>query len=207
MHTYEIKHPVIQHKINLLRQSTTKSLYFRYIAHELSMLLCYEALRHLPTQNKKIDHWQGQLSVKQIKTPLPSFCPILRAGLGMLEGALQVLPNAPVSMIGMKRDEKTAKAHCYYFNPCPDIENRTVVLLDPMLATASTMVLSIDKLKKHGCKDFIIVSFLCAPEGIATLNHHHPEIDLYTASIDSHLDENSFIIPGLGDAGDRLFNT
>ncbi|WP_239986785.1 uracil phosphoribosyltransferase [Fastidiosibacter lacustris] len=138
---------------------------------------------------------------------MPTFCPILRAGLGMLEGALKLLPNAPVSMIGMKRDQNTTKAHCYYFNPCPDIIQRTAIILDPMLATSNSINSAINLLKSHGCKTFIVITLLCAPEGIAALQKYHSEVILYTASIDEHLDQNAYIIPGLGDAGDKIFAT
>ncbi|WP_440615926.1 uracil phosphoribosyltransferase [Cysteiniphilum sp. 6C5] len=207
MKTHEIIHPIVQHKLSLLRDESTSSRDFRMITSELAMLLCYEALSDLMVEEEIIEHWQGSLAVPMLKKPLPTFCPILRAGLGMLDGALSLLPNAPVTMIGVERDENTAKPREYYFKSCTDLNRRTTVILDPMLATAGSMIKAISMLKSKGCKRFIVVTFLAAPEGVAALEKAHPEVELYTASIDKCLNENAYIIPGLGDAGDKIFGT
>ncbi|GGG05633.1 MULTISPECIES: uracil phosphoribosyltransferase [Cysteiniphilum] len=207
MKTHEIVHPIVQHKLSLLRDESTSSRDFRMITSELAMLLCYEALSDLMVEEEIIEHWQGRLAVPMLKKPLPTFCPILRAGLGMLDGALSLLPNAPVTMIGVERDEETAKPREYYFKACVDINKRTAVILDPMLATAGSINKTISLLKSEGCKHFIVVTLLASPEGIVALEKAHPEVELYTASIDQCLNEKAYIIPGLGDAGDKIFAT
>ena len=207
MKTHEILHPIVQHKLSLLRDESTSSRDFRMITSELAMLLCYEALSELMVEEEIIEHWQGRLASPMLKKPLPTFCPILRAGLGMLDGALSLLPNAPVTMIGLERDEDTAKPREYYFKACADLDVRTAVILDPMLATAGSINKTVAMLKAKGCKRFIIVTLLSSPEGVAALEKEHPEVELYTASIDKCLNEKAYIIPGLGDAGDKIFGT
>ena len=203
-----IDHPLIKHKLGLLRRLHMSPRDFKDIVEEVSTFLCYEALRALPLTSYDIAHWQGKLTVEKIKAPLPTFCPILRAGLGMLAGALKVIPNAPVSMIGMRRDEETAKAHCYYFNPCTDIDKRIAILLDPMLATAGSMISAIKHLQSHNCKAFMVITLLCAPEGIKALRSACGEaVTIYTAAIDQYLNKDNYIVPGLADAGDKLFGT
>ncbi len=170
-------------------------------------MLCYEAMKDAALSECQIETWQGQLNAPELAGKKANLVPILRAGLGMLDGALEVMPNAKVSMIGIYRDKITAKAHVYFNKPCTHIDKRLSLVIDPMLATAGSMIEAIHLLKKEGAKKIKVLTLVCAPEGIQALESAHPDITLYTASIDSKLDDHKYIIPGLGDAGDKLFGT
>jgi uracil phosphoribosyltransferase len=203
-----IEHPLIQHKLTLMRRSETSTAKFRSLLTEISMLLAYEVTRDLP------------LKLERIKTPLaemdaPILAPekklvivsIMRAGQGILDGMLQLMPSARVGHIGLYRDPETLVPVEYYFKMPHDIEERDMVVVDPMVATGNSAVAAVHRLKETSPKSLKLVCLLAAPEGIQNFHEEHPDVPLYTAAIDDHLDEHGYIIPGLGDAGDRLFGT
>lgn len=207
MAIYEIKHPLIQHKLGLMRHDGISTKAFRELASEVGMLLTYEATRSLPTEHIEIECWSGPTQVEQIRGKKITVVPILRAGIGMLNGVLEAIPNAKVSVVGLYRDEETLKPVVYFQKLIEDIADRRAMVIDPMLATGGTLVATLDMLKEAGCKNIIGIFLVAAPEGIALLEEFHPDIDVYTAAIDSHLNEDGYIIPGLGDAGDKIFGT
>ena len=208
MAVHEIKHPLIQHKIGLMRESSISSKDFRELASEVGNLLTYEATRELPTETAEIKGWSGDtLSVQQIKGKKITVVPILRAGLGMLDGVLQLIPNAKISVVGLYRDEETLEPVPYFDKVVKDIDIRTALIVDPMLATGGTLIATIDLLKQKGCEQIMGLFLVAAPEGIEAVQHAHPDVDIFTASIDERLNEQGYILPGLGDAGDRIFGT
>ena len=207
MAIYEIKHPLIQHKLGLMRHDGISTKAFRELASEVCMLLTYEATRSLPTEVIDIECWSGTTQVEQIRGKKITVVPILRAGIGMLDGVLEAIPNAKVSVVGLYRDEETLQPVVYFQKLISDIQDRKAMIIDPMLATGGTLVATIDMLKAAGCKDIIGIFLVAAPEGIKLLEEHHPDIDVYTAAVDSHLNDDGYIIPGLGDAGDKIFGT
>ncbi len=190
-----------------MRHHDVSTKAFRELASEVGMLLTYEATRALPTEKIEIECWSGSVEVEQIRGKKITVVPILRAGLGMLDGVLEAIPNAKVSVVGLYRDEETLQPVVYFQKLIKDIADRTAMVIDPMLATGGTLVATIDMLKAAGCKDIIGIFLVAAPEGIKLLEEHHPDIDVYTASVDSHLNAAGYIIPGLGDAGDKIFGT
>lgn len=207
MAVHEIKHPLVQHKIGLLRERDISIKSFREITSEIGTLLTYEATKGLPTETMTINTWDGTTEVRQIAGKKLSIVPILRAGLGMLDGVLAVIPNARISVVGYERDEETLEAHAYYEKVVPEIEKRQVLVVDPMLATGGTFIATLDALVAKGCKNIIGLFLVAAPEGLETVFAKHPEVEIYVAAIDSHLNKNGYIVPGLGDAGDKLFGT
>lgn len=207
MAIYEIKHPLIQHKLGLLREKNISVKLFRELTGEIGTLLTYEATRNLATESKTIETWCGKTEVEQISGKKITIVPILRAGLGMLDGVLQVIPGARVSVVGMFRDEKTFEPVPYYEKLVSDIDSRPVLVVDPMLATGGTLIATLDLLKNAGCKNITGLFMVAAPEGIARVQVKHPDMDIYTATIDDGLNENNYILPGLGDAGDKIFGT
>ena len=207
MAIHEIKHPLVQHKLGLLRERDISIKSFREITCEIGMLLTYEATKNLKTETIKINTWNGSNQVQQIAGKKLSIVPILRAGLGMLDGVQQIIPNARISVVGFERDEKTLQAHCYYAKLVDEIDKRQVIVVDPMLATGGTFIATLDLLKRSGCKNIIGIFLVAAPEGLKALEKDHSDVDVYVAAIDSHLNENGYIIPGLGDAGDKIFGT
>ncbi|WP_371189462.1 uracil phosphoribosyltransferase [Thalassotalea maritima] len=208
MAVYEIKHPLVQHKLGLMRANGISTKNFRELCSEIGTLLTYEATRTLETETKTIDGWQNApLDVEHIKGKKITLVPILRAGLGMLDGVMSLLPSAKVSVVGLYRDEETLEAVPYFDKVVADIEQRTALIVDPMLATGGTLIATIDLLKAKGCKDIKGLFLVAAPEGIDKLHAAHPDVDIYVASVDDHLNEKGYIIPGLGDAGDKIFGT
>lgn len=207
MTVHEIKHPLIRHKLGLLRKKDISTKAFRELCSEVGMLLTYEATRWLPTENIEIDTWAGTAQVEQIKGKKMTVVPVLRAGIGMLDGVLEAIPSAKVSVVGLYRDEETLKPVVYFEKLVEDIKDRKAMVIDPMLATGGTLVATLDMLKSAGCKDIIGIFLVAAPEGIKLLQEHHPDVDIFTASVDSHLNEHGYILPGLGDAGDKIFGT
>ena len=207
MAVHEIKHPLVQHKIGLLRERDISIKSFREITSEIGTLLTYEATKGLSTETISINTWDGTTEVKQIAGKKLSIVPILRAGLGMLDGVLAVIPNARISVVGYERDEQTLEAHAYYEKVVPEIEQRQVLVVDPMLATGGTFIATLDALVAKGCKNIIGLFLVAAPEGLEAVFAKHPEVEIYVAAIDSHLNKNGYIVPGLGDAGDKLFGT
>ncbi len=207
MPIHEIKHPLVQHKIGLLRKKNISIKSFREITGEIGTLLTYEATKNLPLETITIDTWAGQTQVQQIAGKKMTIVPILRAGLGMLDGVLQVVPNARVSVVGYERDEETLEARAYYEKLVPEIEQRQVVVVDPMLATGGTFIATLDALVAKGCENIIGLFLVAAPEGLDAVFAKHPDVEIYVAAVDSHLNENGYILPGLGDAGDKIFGT
>ncbi|CAA0082425.1 Uracil phosphoribosyltransferase [BD1-7 clade bacterium] len=207
MSIHVINHPLVQHKLGLLRDNTISTRCFRAVANEIASLLTYEATLAMELETTTIDSWQGPIEVQQIAGKKVTIVPILRAGLGMLDGVLQLIPGARISVVGLYRDETTLEPHRYYQKFCPAIEQRTALVVDPMLATGGTMVATLDALKEAGCSDISVLVLVAAPEGVKRVLDQHPDVAIYTASVDERLNENGYIIPGLGDAGDRLFGT
>ncbi len=200
-------HPLIQHKTTVLRQTTTTNKVFRELIEEITMLMCYEALRDLPLENVTIRTPITETTQKMIKGKKLAIVPILRAGLGMVSGMLDLVPSAKVGHIGMYRDEETLEPHEYYCKLPPDIENRLIVVLDPMLATGGSAIDAISQIKSYGGKSIKFLCIIAAPEGIKALSEAHPDVEIYCANVDEKLNEKGYIIPGLGDAGDRIFGT
>lgn len=208
MSVYEIEHPLIQHKIGLMRESGVSSKDFRELASEVGNLLTYEATRDLPLEDIQIKGWNDeQIKVSQIKGKKITVVPILRAGLGMLDGVLRLMPNAKISVVGLYRNEETLQPVAYFDKVISDIDSRIALIVDPMLATGGTLNATIDLLKNKGCNKIIGLFLVAAPEGIAAVTNAHPDVDIYIASIDERLNENGYILPGLGDAGDKIFGT
>ncbi len=201
------QHPLVQHKVGLLRRKDISTKFFRELAAEIGLLLTYEATSDLPLESVTIDTWSGETSVARLKGKKITVVPILRAGIGMLDGVLQACPSAKISVVGLYRDEETLKPVTYFQKMTTNIDQRTAIIIDPMLATGGSLIATIDMLKEAGCKRIIGLFLVAAPEGIENVTSAHPDVDIYTASIDSHLDENGYIIPGLGDAGDKIFGT
>ncbi|MDN3651440.1 uracil phosphoribosyltransferase [Thalassotalea ponticola] len=208
MAVFEVTHPLVQHKLGLMRANGISTKDFRELCSEIGTLLTYEATRNLETETKTINGWQNvPLNVEHIKGKKITLVPILRAGLGMLDGVMSLLPSAKVSVVGLYRDEQTLEAVPYFDKVVTDIEQRTALIVDPMLATGGTLIATIDLLKKKGCTDIKGLFLVAAPEGIEKLEQAHPDVDIYVASIDQYLNDKGYIIPGLGDAGDKIFGT
>ena len=200
-------HPLIQHKLGLLRKFDISTKSFRQLSSEISMLLTYEATSDLVTEPVTIECWDGDVEVQQIKGKKITIVPILRAGLGMLDGVIQLLPNARISVVGLYRDEETLEPVPYFKKMAPKIDKRIALIVDPMLATGGSFNAAVDMVKESGCTKIKGLFLVAAPEGIEAVQKKHPDVDIYVASIDDHLNENGYIIPGLGDAGDKLFGT
>ena len=190
-----ISHPLIQHKLSILRRTTTSTKDFRELVNEIAMLMGYEVSRDLPLEDVEIE------------TPITKIVPILRAGIGMVDGFLSLIPAAKVGHIGMYRDEETLQPVEYLVKLPEDIDQRQIFVVDPMLATGGSAILAVDSLKKRGAANIKFICLVAAPEGVKALQEAHPDIDIYTAALDEKLNGNGYIVPGLGDAGDRLFGT
>ena len=207
MSVFEIKHPLVQHKLSLMRQANRSTRSFRQLAAEVGSLLTYEATKDLQLEDYTLEGWEGPITGQQIKGKKATVVPILRAGIGMLDGILELMPSAKISVVGLYRDEKTLEPVSYFEKLTDKMDQRMALIIDPMLATGGSMDATIDLLKEAGCKDIRALVLVAAPEGIKRLQDKHPDVDIYTASIDSHLNEHGYIIPGLGDAGDKIFGT
>jgi uracil phosphoribosyltransferase len=202
-----VDHPLVQHKLTLMRQKDRSTKSFRQLLNEIGMLLAYEITRDLPMELVEIETPLQTMQAPQIAGKKLVFAPILRAGVGFLDGMLELVPAARVAHIGLYRDPDTLQAVEYYFKAPSDIADRLVIVMDPMLATANSAVAAIERLKERGAKDLRFMCLLAAPEGIRRLRDAHPDVPIWTASIDSHLNDHGYIVPGLGDAGDRMFGT
>lgn len=200
-------HPLITHKISILRDERTGSKQFREIIEEIAMLMGYEALRDLPTEYTEIKTPITVTKQKMISGKKLAIVPILRAGLGMVSGILSLVPSAKVGHVGLYRDEVTLEPHEYYCKLPEDIDQRLVIILDPMLATGGSGSAAIDFIKKKGCKNIKFMSIIAAPEGVERITSDHPDVQFYCGCVDEKLNENGYIVPGLGDAGDRIFGT
>lgn len=202
-----VDHPLIRHKLGLMRRENTSTSEFRMLAREMTHLLTYEATRNLATAKKMVQGWAGPVEVDYMSGKMVTIVPILRAGLGLIDGVLDIIPGAKISVVGLYRNEETLAPVEYYVKLANQMELRYAIILDPMLATGGSMTSAIDFIKDQGCKQICALTLVAAPEGVKMVNDAHPEVDIYTASLDERLDEKGYILPGLGDAGDRIFGT
>jgi uracil phosphoribosyltransferase len=206
MQIHIINHPLIQHKLTIMRDKRTGSAEFRKLLEEITLLMGYEITRDLPLEDVMIETPLEKMRGKEVKGKKLGIVPILRAGFGMVQGLLELMPSARVGVVGLYRDPKTAKPVEYYCK-LPDPENRDFIIVDPMLATGGSAVAAIDLMKKRGCKNIKFLCLVAAPEGVEVVNKKHPDVPIFTAALDRQLNEKKYILPGLGDAGDRIFGT
>ncbi|RPH39470.1 MAG: uracil phosphoribosyltransferase [Desulfobulbaceae bacterium] len=199
-------HPLIKHKLGLMRQHDI-SKDFRDLSSEVARLLTYEATKDLQTQKKTIQGWAGPVEVEEIKGKKITIVPILRAGLGMMNGVIDMIPSAKVSVVGYYRNEETLLPVEYYVKTAGELEERVALILDPMLATGGTLIATIETLKKRGCRTIRGIFLVAAPEGLKKVTELHPDVEIYVAAVDERLNEVGYILPGLGDAGDKIFGT
>ena len=207
MKVVEVKHPLVRHKVGLMREADISTKRFRELATEVGSLLTYEATADFETETVTIEGWNGPVTIEQLKGKKVTVVPILRAGLGMMDGVLEHLPSARISVVGIYRDEETLQPIPYFEKIVSNVQERIALVVDPMLATGGSMIATIDLLKKRGCTSIKALVLVAAPEGIKALELAHPDIELYTAAIDDCLNEQGYILPGLGDAGDKIFGT
>ncbi|AUA56867.1 Uracil phosphoribosyltransferase [Achromobacter spanius] len=207
MPVHEIRHPLIRHKLGIMRRADLSTKSFRELSQEVGALLTYEASKDLPLAPATVQGWCGEVQVEKIAGKKVTVVPILRAGIGMLDGVLSLIPGAKVSVVGVARNEETLEAHTYLERLVGELDQRLALIVDPMLATGGSMVAAIDLLKRAGCKEIRALVLVAAPVGIDTVLAKHPDVHIYTASIDDGLNEHGYIMPGLGDAGDRIFGT
>ena len=200
-------HPLIQHKLSVLRDKNTSSKEFRELISEIAMLMCFEATRDLPLEEIDVETPVATAHCKHIAGKKLAIVPILRAGLGMVDGMVTMMPNVKVGHIGLFRDPQTLEPVKYYFKMPPDIAERDVIIVDPMLATGGSACDAITQLKKRGCKKIKFLAIIGAPEGVEKVAEKHPDVEIYVSTLDRCLNENGYILPGLGDAGDRIFGT
>ena len=203
-----IKHPLVQHKLGLMRKSGISTKSFRELSNEIGSLLTYEATSDFLLETTTIDGWSGEtIEVEQLKGKKVTVVPILRAGIGMLDGVLDLIPSAKVSVVGLYRNEETLEPVSYFDKFVGNLEERISMVIDPMLATGGSMIATLDMLKARGCKDVRVLVLVAAPEGVEAVLAKHPDVRIFTAALDEKLHENGYIIPGLGDAGDKIFGT
>ena len=206
-HLTVVNHPLVQHKLTLMREKDTSTAVFRQLLREISQFLAYEVTRNLEMETKRIETPMEEMDAPTLAGRKLALISILRAGNGLLDGMLELIPSARVGFVGLYRDEKTLQPVQYYFKVPEHLGERMVIAVDPMLATGNSSVAAIDLLKKAGAKNIRFLCLLAAPEGIARMKEAHPDVPIVTASVDSHLNDNGYIVPGLGDAGDRMFGT
>ena len=203
-----IDHPLVQHKLALLREQGISTKSFRELVSEVGTLLTYEATKSLPLETQTIKSWEGSdIQVSKLQGKKITVVPILRAGLGMMDGVMELIPAAKVSVVGLQRNEQTLEPVPYFEKLVGKIDERLSLVIDPMLATGGSLIATIDMLKEAGCKQIKAVILVAAPEGVEATLNAHPDVEIYTASLDSHLNEHGYIVPGLGDAGDKIFGT
>ena len=205
LHVFD--HPLIQHKLSILRDKNTSVKEFRELVGEIAMLMCYEATRDLPLEEVEIETPVAKATVKRLAGKKLAIVPILRAGLGMVDGMVSMMPNVKVGHIGLFRDPQTLEPVKYYFKMPADIEERDVIVVDPMLATGGSASAAITFLKQDGVKHIKLMCIIGAPEGVKRMQEDHPDVDIFVAALDDHLNDHGYIVPGLGDAGDRIFGT
>ena len=204
---YVLDHPLIQHKLAIMRNKETGTKEFRTLVNEIAGLMCYEATRNLPTKEVLVETPITTATCRMLAGKKLAIVPILRAGLGMVDAMVDLIPSAKIGHIGLYRDPETHEPVEYYCKLPEDVGNRQVYVVDPMLATGGSAVAAIDFLKKHGCKNIIMLNIIGCPEGIKRVTEAHPDVDIYMAACDEKLNEHAYIVPGLGDAGDRIFGT
>ena len=204
---YLFEHPLIQHKLSILRDKNTPVKDFRELVREISMLMAYEVTRDLPLEEVEIETPICKTKVKRLKGEDIGIVPVLRAGLGMVDGMLELVPNAKVGHVGLYRDPETKEPVEYYCKLPIDLDKRRMIIVDPMLATGGSSNAAIALLKKKGAKSIALMNLIAAPEGVKAVQEAHPDVDIYIAALDERLDDNAYIVPGLGDAGDRIFGT
>ena len=207
MTVYLVTHPLVKHKLGLMCKHDISTKDFRDLSNEVARLLTYEATKNLETEKKLIQGWAGSVEIGGIKGKKITIVPILRAGLGMMDGVLDMVPSAKVSVVGLYRNEATLEPIEYYVKLTGKMEERIALILDPMLATGGTLIATVDLLKKAGCRQIMGLFIVASPEGIERLERTHPDVQIYTASIDEKLNDVGYILPGLGDAGDKIFGT
>lgn len=207
MALHVVDHPLIRHKVGILRRHDISISHFRQLANEITRLLTYEATKDFETEKITIKGWAGDVQVDQIKGKKATVVPILRAGLGMMDGVFDMIPGAKASVVGFYRNEETLKPVQYYVKLAKDMPNRVAIILDPMLATGGTLDATINLLKKAGAKSIRGLFLVAAPEGIKRIERDHPDVDIYVAAVDERLNDVGYILPGLGDAGDKIFGT
>ena len=202
-----IDHPLVRHKLSLMREKDCSTYKFRTLTKELARLMAYEASRDFEIESFPMQGWCGEITGEQISGKTVTIVPILRAGIGMLDGVLDLIPTAKISVVGLQRDEETLQPVSYFEKLVDSMNERPALILDPMLATGNSSIAAIEKLKERGAKNIRFLCLLAAPEGIKNFHAAHPDVPIFTASIDSHLNEKGYIMPGLGDAGDRMYGT
>lgn len=202
-----LDHPLLQHKLSILRDETTGVRDFREIVGEIATLMCYDATRNLPLEPVEVQTPVAKAVTYQLAGKKLAIVPVLRAGLGMVDNMVELIPSAKIGHIGLYRDPETHKPVEYYCKLPEDISNRVVYVVDPMLATGGSAVAAIDFLKKHGCRNIIMMNIIGCPEGIKAVQEAHPDVEIFLAAVDEKLNEHAYIVPGLGDAGDRIFGT
>ncbi len=208
MSVHAIDHPLVKHKLGLMRSADISTKSFRELAGEVAKLLTYEATQDLEVETGSVTGWSGELiEVEHLKGKKVTIVPILRAGLGMLDGVTDLIPSARISVVGLYRNEETLEPVPYFEKFANDLDERLAIVIDPMLATGGSMVATLDMLKDRGCPLMKVIVLVAAPEGIRRVQQAHPEVEIYTAAIDERLDEHGYIVPGLGDAGDKIFGT
>ncbi len=207
MPIHEIRHPLVRHKIGLMREGDISTKKFRELTAEIARLLAYEACQDFPLETVEIQGWAGPVQVEQIKGKKVTVVPILRAGLGMLDGVLDLIPSAKVSVVGIARNHETLAPEPYFERFVGQLDERMALIVDPMLATGGSLIATVDMLKRNGCKHVRALVLVAAPEGIKAMQEVHPDVDVYTAAVDDRLNEVGYIMPGLGDAGDKIFGT
>lgn len=207
MAVHVVDHPLVKHKLGIMRKKDVDTYNFRALCQELTRFLVYEATKNLEMESRIVQGWAGEVRVESIKGKKITLVPILRAGLGMLDGSFDLIPGAKVSVVGFYRNEETLEPVRYYEKLASDMPRRTALILDPMLATGGTLMATIDLLKEAGCKNIKGVFLVAAPEGLNRITDKYPDLDIYLASIDEKLNNHGYILPGLGDAGDRIFGT
>lgn len=207
MNIHIINHPLVLHKLTLMREAECSTYRFRTLTKELARLMAYEATRDFALQERVIQGWCGEVNGFEIEGKTVTIVPILRAGLGMLDGVLDLLPTAKVSVVGLYRDEKSLRPVPYFDKFVDKLDERPALIIDPMLATGGSMVATIDLLKSKGCSHIRALVLVAAPEGVNRVYQSHPDVPIFTAALDSHLDNKGYIVPGLGDAGDKIFGT
>lgn len=207
MPVIEVRHPLVRHKVGLLREHDISTKKFRELTGELARLLAYEATADFPLEGATVQGWAGPAEVERIAGRKVTVVPILRAGIGMLDGVLDLIPNAKVSVVGISRNHRTLEPEPYFERFVGHLDERCALVIDPMLATGGSMLATVELLKRRGCRDIRALVLVAAPEGIAALEQAHPDVRCWTAAIDDRLDAQGYIIPGLGDAGDKIFGT